>query len=68
MGGIVGVGEVVVGVSGESVEVEFAGGGEDAGCDFASREVCGLDVSVVLDWMFRCFDSGCAMVDLPVDD
>lgn len=36
MGCIVGVGEVVVSVSGEGLEVEFAGGGEDAGGDLAS--------------------------------
>jgi hypothetical protein len=38
VGGVVGVGEVVVGVSGEGFEVEFAGGGEDAGGDFTSDE------------------------------
>jgi hypothetical protein len=38
VGSIVSVGEVVVGVSGEGLEVEFAGGGEDAGGDFASGE------------------------------
>jgi uncharacterized membrane protein len=36
MGGIVRVGEVVVGVSGEGLEVEFAGCGNDACGDFAS--------------------------------
>ena len=38
MGGVVvvGVAGVVVGVGCEGFEVEFAGGGEDAGCDFAS--------------------------------
>ena len=33
---IVSVQEVVVGVSGEGLEVEFAGCGNDAGSDFAS--------------------------------
>ena len=33
---VVGVGGVGVGVDCEGLEVEFAGGGEDAGCDFAS--------------------------------
>jgi hypothetical protein len=33
---IVGVGGVGVGIDGEGFEVEVAGGGEDAGCDFAS--------------------------------
>lgn len=38
MGGvvIVGVAGVGVGVDCEGLEVEFAGGGEDAGCYFAS--------------------------------
>ena len=39
MVGIVSVGKVVVGVSGEGLEVEFAGGGEDAGGDFTSGEL-----------------------------
>lgn len=34
--GIVGVTDIVVGISGESLEVEFAGGGEDASGDLAS--------------------------------
>jgi len=33
---VVGVASVGVGVGCEGFEVEFAGGGEDAGCDFAS--------------------------------
>ena len=33
---VVGVAVVGVGVCCEGFEVEFAGGGEDAGCDFAS--------------------------------
>ena len=42
MGGVVvvGVAGVVVGVGCEGFEVEFAGGGEDAGCDFASESEC----------------------------
>lgn len=36
MVGVIGVADVVVSVRGEGLEVEFAGGGEDAGCDFAS--------------------------------
>ena len=36
VGRVVGVGEVGVGVGGEGFEVKFAGGGEDAGCYFAS--------------------------------
>jgi hypothetical protein len=38
VGGVVGVCEVIIGISGEGFEVEFAGGGEDAGGDFASGE------------------------------
>lgn len=37
---VVGVAGVSVGVDCESLEVEFAGGGEDTGCYFASE--CGV--------------------------
>lgn len=39
VGCVVDVSVVVVGVGGEGLEVEFAGGGEDAGGYFASEEV-----------------------------
>lgn len=49
MGCVVDVSVIVVGVGGEGLEVEFAGGGEDAGGYFASEEVG------VLDLLWYCF-------------
>lgn len=47
MCGVVDVADVVVGVGGEGFDVEFAGGGEDAGCYLASVWVGeGIPISV----------------------
>lgn len=49
--GVAGVG---IGVRGESLEAEFAGGGEDAGCDFASERGDVSDDDSGHEWLGQC--------------